>query len=119
MVSPGFKKNNYDSGSQSFQELLEVYSVTWSFTQLNQDSENDVVFLVQAQGFSSHDDIFNINSSLSWVGIKGEQSVEFNDVLGSEDGVFSGNILLEDGLEVFVKDFFSGHNIFAENNKNY
>jgi hypothetical protein len=40
-------------------------------------------------------------------------------VLGSEDGVFSGNILLEDGLEVFVKDFFSGHNIFAENNKNY
>ena len=36
-----------------------------------------------------------------------------------EDGVFGDDVFGEDGLEVFLEDFFSGHNILDGNNKNY
>jgi hypothetical protein len=92
----------YDSGSQGFQELLKVYCISGGFAHFNQDSENNVVLLVQTQTLCSHDDILDINSSLSGICVKGEKRVKLDDMFWREDRVFSGDILLEDGLEIFL-----------------
>ena len=100
---------NYDSGSQGFQEFFEIQSVTWVIGNFVKGSEDNVVFLVEAQSFGGHEDVLDINSSLSRVGIKWEEGVDFSNTVVGEDGVLSDNILGEDSLEIFGLNLFSAH----------
>ena len=57
---------------------------------------------VEPEGFCGHEDISDIGSALSGVGIEGEHGVEVGDVLGGEDGVFTADILGHDSFEIFL-----------------
>ena len=109
MGFPKFKITYYDSGSQGLQELFEVQSITWCFGEFVQDSENNIEFGVKTQSFGSQENISDINSSLSWISIKWEQSMKISDGVRGEDGVFSGDFFTEDSLEIFLLNFFSAH----------
>ena len=111
MGFPKIKITNYDSSSQSFQELFEVQSITWCFAHFVQDSENNIEFGIKTQSLGSQENISDINSSLSWISIEWEQSVKFSNGVWGEDGIFSSNILWEDSLKIFGLDLFSGHEI--------
>ncbi len=108
---PWIKSNYYDSGCQSFQKLFEVQCITWIFSNFLKNSEDNVILFVQAESFGRHKNVFNINSSLSWVSIKWEQSVEFGNGIISEDGVFSSDFFGEDGLKILGLSLFSWHEI--------
>ena len=76
---------------------------------LLEESEDEFVFGVEAQGAGSHEEVSDVSSSLPGVGVEREESMEFDDVIGGEDGVFGGDILGEHGLEFFLLDFSLRH----------
>ena len=106
---PWIKIKNYDSGSQSLQELFEVYCITWALSNFVEDSEDDVILGIKSKSSGGQEKISDINSSLSGISIEWEQSVDFGDGVRGEDGVFSGDILGEDSLEVFGLNLSSAH----------
>ena len=105
---PCGKIKNYDSGGECFKEFLKVESISW-VSDFLEDSEDDLVVVVKPKGAGSHENVLDIDSSLPGIGVEWEKGVDFGDGIGSEDGVFSGDILGEDGLKVFGLDFLFGH----------
>lgn len=73
------------------------------------DSEDNIIFAIEAEGACSHEKILDIDSSLPGVGVEWEESVEFGDVLSSEDGVFSSDVFGKDCLEIFGLNFLFAH----------
>jgi len=71
----------YDSGGELFQELLEIKrSSTSGILDLGEKSENKLVFGVKTKSAGSHENVSYISSSLSWISVKGEESVKLGDV---------------------------------------
>ena len=72
-------------------------------------SEDDVILLIESESTSSHENVFDVDSSLPGVCIEGEECVDLRNVFDVEDGVFGGNVLGQDGLEILGLDIFSAH----------
>ena len=73
----------YDSVCELSQELFEVKrSTVGSIVDVLNDSEDDVVFLIEPESGGSDKEVSDISSSLSGIGVEGEQSVKFGDMLG-------------------------------------
>ncbi len=73
------------------------------------DSEDDVILLIESESTSSHENVLDVDSSLPGVCVEGEECVNFRNVFNIEDGIFGGNVLGENGLEILGLDIFSAH----------
>lgn len=69
-----------------------------------QQPEHELVFLVEAEGASSHQEFSDICSPLPGVGVEREESVELGDSVGREYCVFGANVLGKHCLELFCLD---------------
>lgn len=69
---------------------------------LVEESEDELVFGVEAEGGGGEEDVADIGSALAGVGVEGEDCVELSDVVGSEDGIFGSDVLGEDGLKILL-----------------
>ncbi len=71
-------------------------------------SVNELVFLLKAKCSGSHEDISDLNSSLSGIGVKREQCVELFDDFLVKDRVLVSDWFGHDGLKIFLVDLSSG-----------
>jgi hypothetical protein len=72
-------------------------------------SEDELVFLVEAEGGGGQEDISDVSPSLSGVGVEGEEGVELGNGFRGEDGVLGSDVLGEDGLEFLLLNFLLAH----------
>lgn len=73
----------YDPSGKFLQESLEVESVAvGGIMHLLQQSEHELVFLVEAESASSQQEFSDIGSPLPGVSVEREESMEFGDSIG-------------------------------------
>lgn len=80
-----------------------------SLVDVVENSEDELVLGVKTKGGGSEEEVSDIGSSLAGISVEGEQSVELSDAIGGENGVLGADVLGEDGLELFLLNFFSAH----------
>ena len=92
-----------------FQEGFEVKGISSNLVaDFLQCSENNLEFCVKTQSLSSHQNISDISSSLSWVSIKRKHWVKVSNEIKREDWVLSSNIFSQDSFQIFLLLFSSG-----------
>lgn len=74
-----------------------------------EESEDELVFMVESEGAGSDEQFANISSSLPGISVKGEEGVQFLNVLSGEDGILASDILGEDCFELLLLGFALGH----------
>jgi hypothetical protein len=86
--------------------LLEVQSGSvGGVVDFREESEDKLVFVIESESAGCDQQISDISSSLSGIGIEGEEGVKFLDVIGREDWVLGSDVFGEDGLEFFLLSF--------------
>lgn len=89
--------------------MFEADSVSsGSFSDLLEDSVDKFVFGVELEDFGGHEDVSDIEHSLSGVGVEVEQVVEIFQLILVEEGVLGSNVLFHDSLEVLLESLSSG-----------
>jgi hypothetical protein len=102
----------YDSAGKFLEEPFEIQSVSVSaVVNFVEKSDDNLVFWVKAQGGGGEQNVSNISSSLTRIGVKRENCVDFGDVVGWEDRIFWSDVLGEDGFEILLCDLFLWHEI--------
>lgn len=67
-------------------------------------SEHELVFLVEAEGASGHEEFSDIGSPLPGVSVEREESMELGNSVGREYCVFGANVLGKHSLQLFCLD---------------
>lgn len=102
----------YDSGGQLLKEAFEVQGVTSSvIVDFLDQSEDELVLGVKAEGRGSQEDISHICSPLAWVSIEGEDSMQFSNMLSAENWIFGSNIFGQHSLQFLLLDLLPAHDI--------
>ena len=73
---------------------------------------------IKSESLGSLEKFSHISSSLSGIGIEGEECVQFCDVFGGKDSIFSGDVLTEHSLKFLCLDFSLRH-VDISNTINY
>ena len=108
----------YQSVGEFLDEALKVKRSSSSWViDVHDQFENNFILLIKSESLSSLEELSAVSSSLSGVGVKWEESVEFGDVFWWEDGVFGGDVFWEDSFELFGLDFFLAHFRYIKCNK--
>ena len=95
----------YDLGGNFLQESLEIEGVAVGrIMHLLQQSEHELVFLVEAESTGGEEEFSDIGSPLPGVGVEREESVKLCNSIGGEYCVFGANVLGEHCLELFLLD---------------
>lgn len=76
---------------------------------LLEESEDELVFVVESEGAGGDEEFADIGPSLAGIGVEGEEGVQFLDAVGGEDGVLGSDVLGEDCLELLLLGFALGH----------
>lgn len=69
---------------------------------LVEESEDELVFGVEAEGGGGEEDITDIGSALTGVGVEGEDCVQLSNVVSTEDRVFGSDVLGKDCLKILL-----------------
>jgi hypothetical protein len=100
----------YQSLGDLLEELLEVEgSAVGAVIDVLEETEDELVFGVEAESAGSDEEVASVCSSLSGVCVEAEEGVELLDVLGRQHWVLGGDVFAEDGLEFLVLNLFFGH----------
>jgi hypothetical protein len=100
----------YDSCGKFLEETFEVESCSvGAVLDVLEDPEDKLEFGVKTESTGGHHEISDISPSLPGVSVEAKEGMEFRDVFRGEDGVFISNVFCEDCFELFLLDFFPGH----------
>jgi len=102
----------YHFMSKSGEQAFEVNGISSRFfADLLNSSKNYFMFSIKTKSFSSHKNISNVGSTLSWISVKPEHLMKICNKLCRKDWIFSSNIFSEDVFKIFllVFSFVNGH----------
>ena len=95
----------YHAVGDFLEELFEVEgSAVGAVIDLLDESEDQLVLGVEAEGARSHQQVPHIGSPLPRVGVEREQCVQLGDVLRREHWVLGGDVLAQHGLQLLILD---------------
>lgn len=75
------------------------------------EPEDELVLGVESEGGGGEEDVPDIGPPLPWVGVEGEDCVEFGDVVGAEHWIFGADVLGEHSLQLLLLDLSLAHDI--------
>jgi hypothetical protein len=101
---------SYDTKSEFFEELFKIKGCpVGGIINLLDESVDELILGVESKSVCSEEDLPHVSSPLARIGIEGEESMKFRNMISGKDWIFSTNVLRQHGLELFLLDFLLGH----------